>query len=130
MTALETARASYAAHPDWDEMPDWVGVLARECDLSSQGQVAKRLGRSASMVSNVLRGIYRGNMAVIEDLVRGTLMLEVIDCLGLGEINKRNCREWRLRSRKFANVNSLYVTMYRACNRCPVNKKEDHTDDS
>lgn len=130
MTALETARGAYAAHPDWEGMPDWVGVLAQECDLSSQGQVAKRIGRSPSVVSNVLRAIYPGNMEAVEDIVRGTLMNEEIDCLGLGRINKRNCRNWRNRSRHFANVNSLYVTMYRACNRCPINKKEDRTDES
>lgn len=121
MTALGTATASYEAHSDWGSLPDWVAVLAQECDLSSQSQVAKRIGRSPSVVSSVLRANYLGSMQAVEDIVRGTLMNEEIDCLGLGRINKRACRDWRARSRKFENLNSLYVTMFRACNRCPVN---------
>ena len=53
MSARETARAAWGA-----AIPDWIETLARECDLTSQNQVARRLGRSASLVSNVLRNKY------------------------------------------------------------------------
>ena len=129
MSVLETARNAYDAHPQWGAMPEWVGVLAQECDLSSQSQVAKRIGRSPSVVSNVLRASYLGNMEAVEDIVRGSLMNEEIECLGLGRVNKRACRDWRSRSRQFENLNSLYVTMFRACNRCPVNKREEVSDE-
>lgn len=116
MSALSIA----GAH--WDELPDWVKALADECDLTSQNQASRRLGYSASVVSNVLRNTYAGSMAAVEDTVRGTLMNEEIACLGLGKINKRDCRDWRKRSRDYTPHNALYVTMFRACNRCPVNK--------
>ncbi|MEB3421912.1 hypothetical protein ACFSDD_09060 [Salipiger marinus] len=114
MSALETARAAWGA-----AIPDWIETLARECDRTSQNQVAQRLGRSASLVSNVLRNKYGAGLEAVEDVVRGALMAETFDCPVLGEIGKQKCRFWRARARTFENVNSQAVTMYRACNRCP-----------
>ena len=116
MSALVIARAH------WEQLPDWVKILADECDLTSQNQVAKRLGYSASVVSNVLRNTYAGSMSAVEDTVRGALMAEEISCLGLGTINRRNCRDWRKKSRAANPPPGFAVTMFRACNRCPVNK--------
>ncbi|MEH6737461.1 MAG: hypothetical protein V7695_02810 [Sulfitobacter sp.] len=118
MSAFDVA----SAH--WNEPPEWVITLARECDATSQNKVSKRLGYSASVISNVLRNQYPGNMAAVEDVVCGALMNAEIPCIGLGTVNRRNCREWRNRSNTSASHNSLRVTMRRACNRCPVNKKE------
>ncbi|MCZ4258641.1 hypothetical protein O4H53_24130 [Sulfitobacter sp. G21635-S1] len=119
MSALETAKDA------WGNPPDWIIALAMECDRSSQNQVARRLERSAPVISGVLRNTYRGSMETVEDIVRGTLLKETIACPVLGEIEKQHCRKWRGRSRKFANTNSQSVTMYRACNRCEHNVTED-----
>ncbi|WP_425072556.1 hypothetical protein [Sagittula sp. S175] len=117
MSMIEKARAA------WGEgMPNWVRVLAEECDRTSQNKAAARIGRSASLVSTVLAGTYQGNMATVEDVVRGALLAETLSCPALGEIGKKDCRDWRSRSREFRNVNTLYVQMFRACNRCPRNK--------
>ena len=41
-----------------DDVPDWVMRLAEQCMASSQNQVAKNLGYSASVVNQVLRHKY------------------------------------------------------------------------
>ena len=38
-----------------DALPDWVETLAIECGKSSQNKVAKRIDRSATLISRVLR---------------------------------------------------------------------------
>ncbi|MBP0483966.1 hypothetical protein [Sagittula salina] len=114
MSALEKARSAWG-----EDMPNWVRALAEECDRSSQNKAADRIGRSPSLVSNVLAAKYAGDMAAVEDLVRGILLSETLACPALGEIGKKDCRDWRTKAREFRNVNTLYVQMFRACNRCP-----------
>lgn len=120
MSALDTAREF------WGEgLPDWVAALARACDETSQNKVAARLERSASLVSNILRNRYPADTGAVEDIVRGTFMSGRVSCPVLGEIGTHVCRRWRGRGRRFENVNAQYVTMYRACNRCPRFLGED-----
>lgn len=117
MSAFDTAREF------WGEgIPDWVEALARACDETSQNKVALRLERSAALVSNILRNRYPADTSAVEDIVRGTFMSGRIACPVLGEIGTHLCRKWRSRAGHFENVNAQYVTMYRACNRCPVHK--------
>ncbi|MBN8294709.1 hypothetical protein JI664_22250 [Rhodobacter sp. NTK016B] len=111
---VATARASWGA-----EAPDWVLRLAEECALSSQSKVATKLGRSAALVSNVLRKKYPGDMGAVEDLVRGTYMRATTLCPALGEISVAECRRWIQSARAYTNENSERVRMYRACRRCP-----------
>lgn len=108
----------------WENAPDWVLALGAACDDASQNKVAHRLGVSASLVSGVLSASYAGDMARIEDLVRGTFMREQLDCPVLGEIGKQVCRKWRAKAAQFSSANALNITMYRACNRCPIHRKE------
>ncbi|MCW1934097.1 hypothetical protein [Pararhodobacter zhoushanensis] len=101
------------------ELPDWVLALARACETSSQNKVAARLDRSAALVSNVLRKSYSGNMAAVEELVRGVYLAETIACPALGTLPLHECRAWRDKARSFQNTNALRVRMYRACQTCP-----------
>lgn len=117
---LDIARAAWGS-----EAPDWILCLAQECAASSQNKVAARLGRSAALVSAVLRGKYRGDMAAVEDVVRGRFMQAALTCPALGEISTAVCRDWMQMARSFSNVNSERVRMYRACRGCPRMKKED-----
>ncbi|MET4130703.1 hypothetical protein [Roseovarius sp. MBR-6] len=117
MSAVETAREFWG-----EAIPDWVEALARACDETSQNKVALRLERSASLVSNILRNRYPADTSAVEDIVRGTFMSGRLACPVLGEIGTHVCRKWRGRAGHFENVNAQYVTMYRACNRCPVHK--------
>lgn len=120
MSAIDTAREF------WGEgIPDWVEALALACDRTSQNKVAQEIGRSGSLVSNILRARYPADTGVVEDLVRGHFMAQTVECPVMGTIGKQVCRKWRGRANRFENVNHQYVTMYRACNRCPLHKGGD-----
>lgn len=118
-TPLDTARAHWGAH-----MPDWVQALADACTETSQNKVALRLGRSAALVSNVLRNRYGGSMQTVEQLVRGVLLAETVDCPALGTMPMHECNAWRVKASAFANTNALRVRMYRACQTCSRFKGE------
>lgn len=121
MSALLTAREAWGN----DTLPDWIEALAKACDATSQNRVALKLERSPSLVSNVLRHKYAGSMDAVEEIVRGTFMHETVDCPGLGQIERQVCRKWRDRAGQPNSINSQYVTMKRACNRCPIFLEED-----
>lgn len=106
------------------DAPDWVIRLAEECAATSQVKVARRLGRSGALVNQVLRNRYKGDMAGVEDCVRGIFMNGTIDCPALGAIPSNECHDWRKKSRQFGNANMLRVRMFRACNHCPRNTRE------
>lgn len=111
------------AAPAWGEArPEWVTVLARVCSESSQNRVARRLGVSAALISNVLGNKYRGDMRRVEDLVQGVFMHGTICCPALGEIPVSDCRGWRGKAKKFGSANPQRVRMYRACAGCSVNR--------
>lgn len=122
-TPLDIARAAWGDPP-----PDWVERLAIECGTSTQRRVADQLGRSAGLVSQVLRNKYPGDMAAIEDAVRGVWMGASVACPALGTISTAECQMWRARSRRLVNTNSLRVRMFRACNACPRNQKDCDND--
>jgi hypothetical protein len=113
------ARAAWGA-----ALPDWVLRLAEECARSSQNKVAAKLDRSAALVSNVIRAKYTGNLAAVEDLVRGHFFAETIRCPALGDISKAACRDWMRAAARFSNINSERVRMFRACNGCPRMQKD------
>ncbi|KJS43529.1 MAG: hypothetical protein VR71_10045 [Roseovarius sp. BRH_c41] len=120
MSALDTAREFWG-----EALPDWVAALAEACDRDSQNKVARRMERSASLVSSILRNRYQADTSLVEDLVRGHFMKATVACPVQGEIGLQVCRKWRGKARHFENVNSQTVTMYRACNRCPVHMGDD-----
>ncbi|MDT9701984.1 hypothetical protein, partial [Streptomyces sp. P17] len=91
---------------------------------SSQRAVAERLGRSAGLVSQVLRNKYPGNMALLEDAVRGAYLAATVECPALGTLPTDECQAWRKRARRFVNTNHLRVRMYHACASCPRNQKD------
>lgn len=122
---IETARAAWG-----EDLPDWVLCLARECEARSQSQVAAVLGRSAALVSQVIRKKYTARMDAIEDLVRGHFMNGKVECPSLGLIPTHECREWRIKSRRAGTSNMLRVRMYRACNHCPRNQTSKTEGDS
>ena len=114
---VERARAAWG-----DALPEWVLVLAQECEATSQNKAAAKIGRSAAVVSTLLGAKYPGDLAAIEELVRGALMREVVQCPVLGDLPKNECAHWRKRAKDFAGTNALNVRMYRSCNRCDLNK--------
>lgn len=117
---IDIARSAWG-----DDLPDWVLALAQACAASSQNRVAQDLERSASLVSNVLRRKYPGDMASIEERVRGVYMRAVVACPVLGDLPTDRCQMWRKRSRRLETHNTQRVRMFKACNRCPINAKEE-----
>lgn len=111
---LAVARAHWGA-----DLPDWVAALAEHCAATSQNKVAARLGRSAALVSTVLRRKYAGDMHAVEELVRGHLLAATVACPALGVLPLHECHVWRFKARAFQNTNSLRVRMFRACQLCP-----------
>ena len=108
-----------------DALPDWVEALAIECARSSQNKVAARLNRSGALVSMVLKNKYDGNLEGVHEVFNGVFHAEVVACPALGRVPANECQDWRLKARKFVNVNALRVRMYRACHACPRNRKEE-----
>lgn len=116
---LDIARAAWG-----EDLPDWVETLAIECGKTSQSRVAKKLGRSASLVSQVLNRKYGGELTAIEERFRGVFDHCTLACPALGTMPLQDCQDWRAKARVFQTGNPLRVRMYRACLSCPRNRKE------
>lgn len=103
----------------WDgKLPDWVGVLAANCDLKTQREVAENIGYSAAVVNQVLSGAYKGDMRAVELAVRGAFNDLQAGCPVLGDIPMQRCLEnQRL---PFASHNPIRRDLYRECRSgCP-----------
>jgi len=106
-----------------DELPDWVLVLAKEADATSQNKLAKRIGRTSGLISQVIGNTYGARLDAIEEVVRGVLMSAKVNCPGAGEaITTDKCQEWRKKSKEYRGNNSQRVRMFKACRSCPLNK--------
>jgi hypothetical protein len=112
----EAATRAWNAAP-----PDWIVVLADECDRINQSAAAKILGVSAAMVNQALKNAYQGNLSRLETRVRGEFMKQVVFCPVLGEINSRDCQDHA--GAKFSATNPLRVQLYKACRTCPNNRR-------
>jgi len=110
--------------------PDWIVVLARECDKTSQSKVAKDLGVSSPAVNQVLGNSYHGRVDRIENLVRGTYMKATVACPVLGEISTVDCADNQRQTKKFKATNHLRVLLANACPVCPHREKEKPCEDS
>lgn len=120
-----TADLINAAEEAWGSpLPDWIRSLALACGRSSQSRVAAQLDRSPAVVSTVLRKKYAGSYDRIEERVRGILMDGRIDCPGMGQLPTHECQDWREKAKVFNPGNPTRTRMFRACNRCPIFKKE------
>lgn len=117
-----TAAAGLVARVNarWGDPPDWVVQLAAACERSSQAAVAERIGYSPAAVNQVLQNVYDGNLARVENAVRGAIMNETVDCPVMEVIPRQACaRHQRLR-RDQITANPLLPKLYRACRAgCP-----------
>lgn len=112
------------AQEAWGEaLPDWVLCLAAECAGTSQAQTAKRMDRSGSLVNQVLKNKYQGDLKAVEERVKGVFMSGTINCPALGSIRLHQCQDWRKKSKKFVNTNTRRVRMFRACAGCQRNAR-------
>lgn len=104
-----------------EDLPEWVAALAAECAATSQNRVARRLGVSGSMISQVLRRKYPSDLTPLEERFLGSYRNARVECPALGLVPLNECRVWREKARSFAAGNPLRLRMYRACARCPRN---------
>jgi hypothetical protein len=109
---LDRARRCWAP-----KVPDWITVLAVQCDASSQGKVAQRLGVSGAVVNQLLGNSYKGRVESMEARVRGEFMNETVTCPVLGEISTRDCIANQ--TIKFRPTNDLRVRLRKTCPICP-----------
>lgn len=102
---------------------DWLTALREACQASSQSAVARRLGVSATMVNQALKGAYKGDIERLQGLVEGSLMSQTVDCPATGDMPKHKCLEHQGRPRGMAFVNPYFSKLYRACRSgCPHSK--------
>jgi ribosome-binding protein aMBF1 (putative translation factor) len=97
---------------------DWTDALREAVEENGMRRVAAKIGYSTAVVSTVLNGKYRGNIAHVEMAVRGALMSECVNCPVYGEHSKEKCR--RYQAAPFSNRNPQSIAIYRACRQgCP-----------
>lgn len=103
--------------------PDWIGVLAQECDRQTQSQVGRELGTSGSAVNQVLARSYQGRMDRFEAKVRGRYMKATVACPVLGEISTNDCLANQAQAKRFKATNPLRRALFSACKTCPNREK-------
>jgi hypothetical protein len=117
ITAMDKARAAWAA---WGGAPDWVLLLAEECDRTSLRRTAERLDASPAIISLALLR-RRGSLAWIRTRVERELAPGGIDCPILGEIGRGDCL--REQATPFSSANPVRVRLYAACQNCKHRKQ-------
>lgn len=106
---IDKARAAWNG-----EIPDWIVILAEACDRESQSAIARKVGYSPSAISQVLSNTYQnGDIARVEQAVRGALMAETVNCPVMGEMPHNTCIQWQ--RKPFATTNSHRIRMHQAC---------------
>lgn len=95
---------------------DWRHVLADACQRQSQAAVARRLGVSAALVNQVLKGAYNGDLMRIERLVTAYLTDATVTCPYFQHaIPLADCLKHQARPLKYATASPQKIAIYRAC---------------
>ena len=115
MSAITNAQESWG-----DELPDWIHVLAQECDHTSQKKVADRIGYSPTAVNTLLKNTYGAELGSIEQAVRGALLSATVECPVMGDLLANICL--KNQRRPFAATNPQRVRLYSACRKCLNNR--------
>ena len=111
------------ARAAWACLPDWIAVLAAECDRTSQGAAGKRLRRpgglsySGSVVNQVLANSYGGSLSEVETAVRSALMAATVFCPVVGEMSIAICLDHQR-----ADWSARTAMIREACGTCSNNR--------
>lgn len=95
---------------------DRMDILRRAVANHGQSEVARRIGRSPSALSQVINGKYQGDPGTILELVEAEFASTTVDCPELGDIPLATCIEER--EKPFKATSSQRVRLYRACQVC------------
>lgn len=97
---------------------DWVEILRAACTSGSQREMARKIGYSVTVVSQVLTGTYKGDLVRVKAAVEGVLMQHEVDCPVCGVIPRQRCVEHQ--RKPFTPTTPMNVALYRACrSHCP-----------
>jgi hypothetical protein len=102
---------------------EWIAELriqstpSKEHPERSQGAVAKRVGYSTTVINQVLKGTYQGDLSRVQRAVEGALLGATVECPVLGELARQRCIEYQ--RRPFTPTNPMNVALWRACPKCP-----------
>lgn len=98
-------------------MSQWNSILSEQARVLGQEEVARRLGISKTVVSQLVNGKYPGDMARMQKLVEGAFMDRLVQCPILGAIALHQCD--RHQGNK-STSNPIRLRLYRACRSgCP-----------
>lgn len=104
----------------WGEAaPEWVKTLAAFCDAESQAAAARLIGRSTSLINQVLKNKYMGDLTGVEERVNSAFRVVPVPCPVLGDIDGASCLAHQQAT--YHPGNHLAVRLYVACRRCPHN---------
>jgi len=118
------------AREAWGVVPDWIEALVRACEEpgSSQNKIAARAGYSGSVISQVIRKSYAGNMAKVEATLRDVVLPTVVNCPALGPIRSEDCLRHRRAAKGPHSAVPLKVMMAQACRNCPRYRTDEEDD--
>ncbi len=103
-----------------EEMPDWVGMLARAADTKegSLEALGRDLGILGRQISGILGKTFPGKLDRFEKVVRGKLMRDTVECPALRmEIGSDVCAGYQ--GRKFSTASPQSTRLARTCPTCP-----------
>lgn len=105
----------------WGKVPEWVIAIVNACDApnASQNKVARQLGYSGAVISQVIVNRYLGDMDAVQRQARMHLMKSTVVCPALGEITEIACLGWREEAQELQSSSPTRVRMFTACRRCP-----------
>lgn len=101
------------------------GVLAPEVKaalqeavtrFTSQVKVAHELGVSSAVVSTLLKDKYTGDVAAMEERIRGKFLGATVICPVMGTLGKDNCLDNQALPMAFTNP--IRAALGRACKKC------------
>ena len=104
-----------------DNIPDWVYVLAEQCERGSQMAAAQLIGYSSAVVNQVISKRYKGDLGAVEQAVKGALLAATVQCPVAGDLPAHRCLEYQ--RQPFAATNPQRVALYRACRGCKHNRR-------
>ncbi len=112
--AVDTVKSAWGDTP-----PTWVLRLAEICDQDSQSAAARKVGRSASLINQVLKNRYMGDLKAVEARVTAAFNPACHHCPILGQITGDECL--KKQGLPYNPSNHLAVRLFVACRKCPHN---------
>jgi DNA-binding transcriptional regulator YdaS (Cro superfamily) len=102
----------------------WLEVLRERAEATGQRAVARLMGYSPSVVSQVLAGSYGGDLTAVRRAVEGAFMAGLVECPALGqEIGTQDCL--RFQRMPLAASSPARVRLHRTCPTCPHNRQRE-----